>query len=109
MRSPSTIVLQFIKKQKFSLFLLVFLFGFVPSYAQLQEPDLTGKTYDEKLTIWLDYCKKAVRVAAEGKPSFNRLMFIDIAKKGISLSKEDDLKNLAQFQYIVGRSFQEIR
>jgi signal transduction histidine kinase len=109
MRSPSTIVLQFIKKQKFSLFLLVFLFGFVPSYAQLQEPDLTGKAYDEKLTIWLDYCKKAVRVAAEGKPNFTRLMFIDVAKKGISLSKQDDLKNIAQFQYIVGRSFQEIK
>lgn len=98
-----------IKENKFSLLLLFFLLAAAPVYAQLPEPDLTGKSYDEKLAIWLDYCKKSVKVAAAGNPSFTRLMFIDVAKKGISLSKEDDLKNIAQFQYIVGRSFQEIK
>lgn len=94
---------------KFLLFFSLLLLAVISANAQLPEPDLTGKSYDEKLAIWLDHCKKSVRVATAGNTSFTRLMFIEVAKKGITLSKEDDLKNIAQFQYIVGRSFQEIK
>lgn len=90
------------------VFIFVF-FAFKPVFAQLTAPDLTGKTYDEKLATWLDYCKKANKVALEGSTSFTRLMFIDEAKKGIALCRTDDLKNLAQYQYIVGRVYQQLK